>query len=53
MRHHRTDFIGDMAFGGGFEIMKAGRDIDGVWTHLESGMWYVHTRVLSVCSNLL
>ncbi|KAI9445850.1 high nitrogen upregulated cytochrome P450 monooxygenase 2 [Lactarius psammicola] len=26
------------AFGGGFEMMKAGRDIDGIWTLLESGI---------------
>jgi len=34
-----TDFMGDMAFGGGFELMKAGRDVDGVWTLLESNLW--------------
>ncbi len=38
-----------LSFGGGFEIMKAGRDIDGLWTLLESGIWYVPTRVQSVC----
>ncbi|KAH9057217.1 high nitrogen upregulated cytochrome P450 monooxygenase 2 [Lactarius vividus] len=37
-KYFTTDFMGDMAFGGGFEIMKAGRDIDGIWTLLESGI---------------
>ena len=27
-----------LRFGGGFEIMKAGRDVDGLWTHLEAGI---------------
>jgi hypothetical protein len=30
-----------LSFGGGFEMMKDGRDIDGIWTLLESGIWYV------------
>jgi cytochrome P450 len=38
LKYFTTDFMGDMAFGGGFEIMKAGRDIDGLWTLLESGI---------------
>lgn len=38
LKYFTTDFMGDMAFGGGFEIMKAGRDTDGLWTLLESGM---------------
>ncbi|KAL5498826.1 hypothetical protein ACEPAH_2181 [Sanghuangporus vaninii] len=33
-----TDFMGDMAFGGGFELMRDGGDKEGVWTVLESGM---------------
>ncbi|KAI9462028.1 high nitrogen upregulated cytochrome P450 monooxygenase 2 [Russula earlei] len=33
-----TDFMGDMAFGGGFELMNAGGDKDGIWTFLESGL---------------
>jgi hypothetical protein len=32
--------------------MKAGRDVDGFWTLLESSMWYVPTRVQSGCDNL-
>ncbi|KAI0301724.1 high nitrogen upregulated cytochrome P450 monooxygenase 2 [Multifurca ochricompacta] len=32
-----TDFMGDMAFGGGFELMRDGSDIGGVWHILESG----------------
>ncbi|KAH9026090.1 high nitrogen upregulated cytochrome P450 monooxygenase 2 [Lactarius hengduanensis] len=31
-----TDFMGDMAFGGGFELMKAGGDNEGIWTLIES-----------------
>ncbi|KAI9445739.1 high nitrogen upregulated cytochrome P450 monooxygenase 2 [Lactarius psammicola] len=38
LKYFSTDLMGDMAFGGGFEIMKAGRDIDGLWTLLESGI---------------
>ncbi|KAH9035154.1 high nitrogen upregulated cytochrome P450 monooxygenase 2 [Lactarius deliciosus] len=38
LKYFTTDFMGDMAFGGGFEIMKAGRDIDGIWTLFESGV---------------
>ncbi|KAI9447482.1 high nitrogen upregulated cytochrome P450 monooxygenase 2 [Lactarius indigo] len=38
LRYFTTDFMGDMAFGGGFEMMDAGRDIDGLWTILESGI---------------
>ncbi|KAH9959236.1 high nitrogen upregulated cytochrome P450 monooxygenase 2 [Russula dissimulans] len=33
-----TDFMGDMAFGGGFELMKAGGDSDGVRPLIESGL---------------
>ncbi|KAH8990970.1 high nitrogen upregulated cytochrome P450 monooxygenase 2 [Lactarius akahatsu] len=40
-----TDFMGDMAFGGGFEMMKAGRDVDGHWTLLESGVLCVPMRM--------
>ena len=29
--------------------MQAGRDVDGLWTLLESGIWYVLTRVQSAC----
>ncbi|KAI9446339.1 high nitrogen upregulated cytochrome P450 monooxygenase 2 [Lactarius indigo] len=38
LKYFATDFMGDMAFGGGFEIMKAGRDTDGLWTLLASGI---------------
>ncbi|KAI9447484.1 high nitrogen upregulated cytochrome P450 monooxygenase 2 [Lactarius indigo] len=38
LKYFTTDFMGDMAFGGGFEMMKAGRDVDGLWTLLESGI---------------
>ncbi|KAL5514477.1 hypothetical protein ACEPAG_2565 [Sanghuangporus baumii] len=33
-----TDFMGDMAFGGGFELMRDGGDKDGIWTLIESGL---------------
>ncbi|KAI9466330.1 high nitrogen upregulated cytochrome P450 monooxygenase 2 [Lactarius psammicola] len=49
LKYFSTDLMGDIAFGGGFEIMKAGRDIDGLWTLLESGVWYVPTQVPSLC----
>ncbi|KAF8270117.1 high nitrogen upregulated cytochrome P450 monooxygenase 2 [Lactarius quietus] len=38
LKYFSTDFMGDMAFGGGFELMKDGRDIDGIWTLLESNL---------------
>jgi len=38
LKYFSTDFMGDMAFGGGFELMKAGRDVDGFWTLLESSL---------------
>ncbi|KAF7312845.1 hypothetical protein MKEN_00968500 [Mycena kentingensis (nom. inval.)] len=31
------DFMGDMAFGGGFEMMRDGGDKDGLWTIIKSG----------------
>jgi len=40
MNYFTTDFMGDMAFGGGFELMKAGGDKDGIWTLLESGLHF-------------
>ena len=30
--------MGDMAFGGGFELMRDDGDKEGVWTMIESGM---------------
>jgi len=38
INYFATDFMGDMAFGGGFELMKAGGDKDGIWALLESGL---------------
>ncbi|KAI0306837.1 high nitrogen upregulated cytochrome P450 monooxygenase 2 [Multifurca ochricompacta] len=38
MNYFTTDFMGDMAFGGGFELMKAGGDREGLWTLIESGL---------------
>lgn len=35
-----TDSISS-SFGGGFELMKAGRDNDGIWALMESGLQYV------------
>ncbi|KAF7363923.1 hypothetical protein MSAN_01050400 [Mycena sanguinolenta] len=31
------DFMGDMAFGGGFEMLRDGGDRDGLWTIIEDG----------------
>jgi len=39
LNYFTTDFMGDMAFGGGFELMKAGGDKDGIWAIMESGMY--------------
>ncbi|KAH8113754.1 high nitrogen upregulated cytochrome P450 monooxygenase 2, partial [Phellopilus nigrolimitatus] len=33
-----TDFMGDMAFGGGFELMRNGGDNEGVFTMLQTAM---------------
>ncbi|KAI0034107.1 cytochrome P450 [Vararia minispora EC-137] len=33
-----ADFMGDMAFGGGFELMRDGKDTQGMWGILESGV---------------
>ncbi|KAH9983064.1 high nitrogen upregulated cytochrome P450 monooxygenase 2 [Russula compacta] len=38
LSYFTTDFMGDMAFGGGFELMKAGGDKDGLWAIFESGL---------------
>lgn len=34
----RTDFLGDMAFGEGFDMMADGGDLHGIWSIFESGM---------------
>ncbi|THH05653.1 hypothetical protein EW145_g4639 [Phellinidium pouzarii] len=36
-----TDFMGDMAFGGGFELMRDGGDKEGVWSTIEDGMEFL------------
>lgn len=33
--------LGSSSFGGGFELMKAGGDKEGIWTLMGSGMRYV------------
>jgi hypothetical protein len=33
------------SFGGGFELMKAGGDKDGIWALMESGMQYVTVHI--------
>ncbi|KAI0319719.1 high nitrogen upregulated cytochrome P450 monooxygenase 2 [Amylostereum chailletii] len=38
MGYFSTDFMGDMAFGGGFELMRDGGDTSGVWHVIETGM---------------
>ena len=40
MERTLTRLVG-LRFGGGFEFMKAGRDMDGLWTDLEFGIGYV------------
>lgn len=40
----RTDFLGDIAFGGGFELMADGGDPHGIWSIFESGMRCVYLR---------
>jgi len=37
------------SFGGGFELMKAGGDKDGIWTLLESGLQCVIPSARSPC----
>ncbi|KAJ7614590.1 high nitrogen upregulated cytochrome P450 monooxygenase 2 [Mycena polygramma] len=32
------DFMGDMAFGGGFELMREG-DVNGIWKMIDDGGW--------------
>ena len=38
LSYFTTDFMGDMAFGGGFELMRDEGDKEGIWTMIESGM---------------
>ncbi|EJD00159.1 high nitrogen upregulated cytochrome P450 monooxygenase 2 [Fomitiporia mediterranea MF3/22] len=38
LSYFATDFMGDMAFGGGFELMRDGGDKQGIWTLIESTM---------------
>ncbi|CAK5265219.1 unnamed protein product [Mycena citricolor] len=33
------DFMGDMAFGGGFEMLQDGGDKNGLWEVIENGAW--------------
>ena len=41
LSYFTTDFMGDMAFGGGFELMRDDGDKEGIWTMIESGMRWV------------
>ncbi|KAI0265783.1 high nitrogen upregulated cytochrome P450 monooxygenase 2 [Gloeopeniophorella convolvens] len=47
MNYFTTDLMGDMAFGGGFELMADGGDKKGVWALLESNL-----HILSVLSQV-
>ena len=38
LSYFTTDFMGDMAFGGGFELMRDDGDKEGIWTMIESGL---------------
>ncbi|KAH8107519.1 high nitrogen upregulated cytochrome P450 monooxygenase 2 [Phellopilus nigrolimitatus] len=49
-----TDFMGDMAFGGGFELMQHGGDNEGVFTMLQAAIEFLSiTQHLSWLSHLL
>ncbi|KAH8987506.1 hypothetical protein EDB86DRAFT_2949843 [Lactarius hatsudake] len=37
-----TEWLNFFTFGGGFEMMKAGRDVGGLWILLESGVRTMH-----------
>ena len=39
-----------LRFGGSFEMMKAGGDVDGVWTLFGSSMWYVTWALARECN---
>ena len=41
MRGDRYDFMSDMAFGGGTELIEAGHDEGNVWALLDEAMLYV------------
>ncbi|KAI0265867.1 high nitrogen upregulated cytochrome P450 monooxygenase 2 [Gloeopeniophorella convolvens] len=43
MNFFTTDFMGDMAFGGGFELMRDGGDKEGLWTLLQSSLYVSST----------
>ncbi|KAI0265784.1 high nitrogen upregulated cytochrome P450 monooxygenase 2 [Gloeopeniophorella convolvens] len=47
MNYFTTDFMGDMAFGGGFELMRDGGDKGGIWKLLESNI-----HMLSIFANI-
>ena len=42
-----------LRFGGGFELMKAGGDTDGLWTNLEFGIGYVPMNAVRISCNCL
>jgi len=37
MTYFSLDVLGDMAFSGGFELMRDGGDLDGIWNIVEAG----------------
>lgn len=39
--YDRFDFMGDMAFGGGFELMRDGGDREGIWKLMEDALEFV------------
>jgi hypothetical protein len=39
------------SFGGGFELMKAGGDEEGIWTLLQTGLLFVLTSITLCASN--
>ncbi|KAI0067779.1 cytochrome P450 [Artomyces pyxidatus] len=46
LSYFATDLMGDMAFGGGFELVRDGRDTEGVWAIMKSGL-----RASAICAH--
>lgn len=44
--------MGDMAFGGGFELMRDGGDREGIWKLMESALEFVLCDFLPLAESL-
>jgi hypothetical protein len=53
LSYFATDFMGDMAFGGGFELLRAGRDEGGLLSTLKRFAVYVYYLPLSFLFSLI